>query len=186
MPATYFKFNSEINPDDIFIPVDSSLRDMTMTKLGVGVMITGDSPMTVYPAFLSDIREKDDRSIIQAEGFLTHDKATGRYLIGPKEKIKQPKLPGNLLALNTSNCEMNGDGRMDFNVDYGVMKFTNVGEVYYRTKEDAISTSGVAMLNFPFDEGSLKYIHEQIEKWPTLQPVDITRTKYEKSLNEIL
>jgi hypothetical protein len=44
----------------------------------------------------------------------------------------------------------------------------------------------VAMLNFPIDEGSLKYIHEQIEKWPTLQPVDITRTKYEKSLIEIL
>jgi hypothetical protein len=186
MPATYFKFRSEINPEEIYIPVDSSLRDMTMTKLGVGVMITGDSPMTVYPAFLSDIREKSDRSIIQAEGFLTHEKATGRYLIGPKEKIKQPKLPGNLLALNTSNCEMNGDGRMDFNVDYGVMKFTNVGDVYYRTKEDAISTSGVTVINFPLDEGSLKSIAEQIEKWPTLQPVDITRTKYEKSLVEIL
>ena len=186
MEATYFKFRSEINPDEIYIPVDSSLRDMTMTKLGVGVMITGDSPMTVYPAFLSDIREKDDRSIIQAEGFLTHDKVTGRYLIGPKEKIKQPKLPGNLLALNTSNCEMSGDGRMDFNVDYGVMKFQNVGDVFYRTKEDAISTSGVSVLNFPIDEGSLKYIYEQIEKWPNLQPVDITRTKYEKSLVEIL
>jgi len=186
MPATYFKFRSEINPEELYIPVDSSLRDMTMTKLGVGVMITGDSPMTVYPAFLSDIREKSDRSIIQAEGFLTHEKATGRYLIGPKEKIKQPKLPGNLLALNTSNCEMNGDGRMDFNVDYGVMKFTNVGDVYYRTKEDAISTSGVTVINFPLDEGSLKSIAEQIEKWPTLQPVDITRTKYEKSLVEIL
>ena len=186
MPATYFKFRSEINPDEIYIPVDSSLRDMTMTKLGVGVMITGDSPMTVYPAFLSDIREKDDRSIIQAEGFLTHDKATGRYLIGPKDKIKQPKLPGNLLALNTSNCEMNGDGRMDFNVDYGVMKFTNVGDVFYRTKEDQISTSGVTVVNFPIDEGSLKSIAEQIEKSPNLQPVDITRTKYEKSLIEIL
>ncbi len=186
MPATYFKFRSEINPEEIYIPVDSSLRDMTMTKLGVGVMITGDSPMTVYPAFLSDIREKSDRSIIQAEGFLTHEKSTGRYLIGPKDKIKQPKLPGNLLALNTSNCEMNGDGRMDFNVDYGVMKFTNVGDVYYRTKEDAISTSGVSVINFPIDESSLKNIYEQIEKWPTLQPVDITRTKYEKSLVEIL
>lgn len=186
MPATYFKFRSEINPEEIYIPVDSSLRDMTMTKLGVGVMITGDSPMTVYPAFLSDIREKDDRSIIQAEGFLTHEKSTGRYLIGPKDKIKQPKLPGNLLALNTANCEMNGDGRMDFNVDYGVMKFTNVGDVFYRTKDDAISTSGVTVVNFPIDEGSLKYIYEQIEKWPTLQPVDVTRTKYEKSLVEIL
>ncbi len=186
MPATFFKFRSEINPDEIYVPVDSSLRDMTMTKLGVGVMITGDSPMTVYPAFLSDIREKSDKSIIKAEGYLTHDKSTGRYLIGPKEKIKQPKLPGNLLALNTSNCEMNGDGRMDFNVDYGVMKFTNVGDVFYRTAEDQISTSGVSILNFPIDESSLKSIYEQLEKWPTLQPVDITRTKYEKSLVELL
>jgi hypothetical protein len=107
-------------------------------------------------------------------------------VIGPKEKIKQPKLPGNLLALNTANCEMNGDGRMDFNVDYGVMKFTNVGDVFYRTKEDQITTSGVSILNFPIDESSLKSIYEQLEKWPTLQPVDITRTKYEKSLVELL
>ena len=186
MEATFFKFRSEINPDEIYIPVDSSLRDMTMTKLGVGVMITGDSPMDVYPAFLSDIREKDDRSIIQAEGFLAHDKTSGRYVIGPKEKIKQPKLAGNLIALNTSNCELNGDGKLDFNVDYGVMQFGNVGDVYYRTTEDAISTSGVARINFPIDEGSLKYVYEQIEKWPNLQPVDITRTKYEKSLIEFL
>ena len=109
MPATFFKFKSEINPDEIYIPVDSSLRDMTMTKLGVGVMITGDSPMTVYPAFLSDIREKSDKSIIMAEGFLTHDKSTGRYLIGPKEKIKQT-LAGLTLVVTGSLVDFTRDG----------------------------------------------------------------------------
>lgn len=186
MPRTFFKFRSEINPDEIFIPVDSSLRDMEMTKLGVGVMITGDSPMDVYPAFLSDIREKDDQGLIQAKGFLYHDKVTGRYLIGSKEKIRQPKLAGNLLALNASNCELNGDGRLDFNVDYGVMKLTSVGEAKYKTQSNEITTQSVTLINFPIDDGAIKRMYEQIEQWPNLQPVDVAKTKYEKSLVELL
>jgi hypothetical protein len=186
MPRTYFKFRSEINPEEIFIPVDSSLRDMEMTKLGIGVMITGDSPMDVYPAFLSDIREKDDQALIQAKGFLYHDKVTSRYMIGSKEKIRQPKLAGNLLALNSTNCELFGDGKLDFNVDYGVMKLTSVGEAKYKTQGNEINTSGVALIKFPIDDGALKRMYEQIEQWPNLQPVDVAKTKYEKSLVELL
>lgn len=186
MPRTYFKFRSEINPDEIFIPVDSSLRDMEMTKLGVGVMITGDSPMDVYPAFLSDIREKDDQALIQAKGFLYYDKVTSRYLIGSKEKIKQPKLAGNLLAMNASNCELNGDGRLDFNVDFGMMKLTTVGEAKYKTTGNEVNANGVTLITFPIEDAALKRMYEQIEQWPNLQPVDVAKTKYEKSLVELL
>ena len=186
MPRTFYKFRSEINPDEIFIPVDSSLRDMTMTKLGVGVMVSGDSPLEVYPAFLSDKREAEDDGLIQATGFLYYDKVTARYLIGSKEKIRQPKLAGNLVAMNTSNCELNGDGRIDFNVDYGLVKFTNVGDVNYKTGTGDIDIKGISMINFPWDEGALKRLYEQTEKWPNLQPVDLAKTKYEKGLVELL
>lgn len=186
MPRTYYKFRAEINPEEIFIPVDSALRAMDMTKLGVGVMVTADSPMEVYPAFLSDIREKSDQSLINAEGFLFYDKVTSRYLIGSKEKIRQPKLAGNLVTLNTGSCELNGDGRLDFNVDYGLLKLTNVGEVKYKTASSEVNTQGVALITFPIDDGALKRMYEQIEQWPNLQPVDITKTKYEKGLVELL
>ncbi|MEZ4798312.1 MAG: hypothetical protein R2809_00755 [Flavobacteriales bacterium] len=107
-------------------------------------------------------------------------------MIGSKEKIKQPNLPGNLVVLNTEKCELEGDGEVTFNVDYGLIKFRNVGEMNYKTNQNELSSSGVCLLNFPFDDGALKRIYEQIEQWPNLNPVDVTKTKYEKALVEFM
>jgi hypothetical protein len=90
------------------------------------------------------------------------------------------------LSLSTSNCELNGDGQLDFSVDYGMVKMTNVGDIKYKTTAGEISTQGVMLLKFPIEDAALKRMYEQIETWPNLQPVDITKTKYEKSLIELL
>jgi hypothetical protein len=42
------------------------------------------------------------------------------------------------------------------------------------------------MIDFPFDDGALKRMTEQIEQFPNLLPVDVTKTKFEKSLIEWL
>jgi hypothetical protein len=186
MERTYFKFRSEINPLDIYIPVDTVLRDMDYSKLGVGVMVTDDTPMDVYPAFLSNKIDKDDKGLIESTGFMYYDKVSRKYLIGSKEKIKQPNLPGNLVVLNTEACEILGDGVITFNVDYGMVKFKNVGEIKYNTAKDELATQGVSLINFPFEDAALKRIYEQIEQWPNLTPVDVTKTKYEKGLVELL
>lgn len=183
---TYFKFNAEINPEDIYIPVDSSLRDMEMTKLGIGVMVSNGSPLSIYPTFLSDMVEHKDQALIAAEGFLYYEKATSRYLVGSKEKIKQSKLPGNLVYLNTKDCELVGDGRVDFNVDYGMAKMANVGDVKYKTISSELMIQSSTLIDFPMEESAIKRMSEQIEKWPNLTPVDVSKTKYEKALVEIM
>jgi hypothetical protein len=109
-----------------------------------------------------------------------------RYLIGSKEKIKQPKLAGNLLSLSTNACEISGDGQIDFNVDYGMLTLRNVGDVRMAMSSKETTTIGATLINFPFDDGLLKHIHENIEKWPNLMPVDVTKSKYEKVLVEFL
>ena len=186
LERTYFKFTSEINPLDIYIPVDSAMRDMDMSKLGAGVMVTPNSPMDVYPAFLSNRLDKDDRGLIEAFGFLYYDKLTKRYMIGEKEKIKQPRMPGNLVTIGAESCEIKSDGRMDFNADFGLVKVTNVSEISYKTDKNELSAQGVCLINFPFDEGALKRIFDQVEQFPNLTPVDVTKTKYEKGLVELL
>lgn len=186
MERTYFKFKSEINPVDIYIPVDTVLRDMDYSKLGVGVIVTDDTPMDVYPAFLSNKIDKDDHGIIESTGYLYFDKASRKYLIGSKEKIKQPKLPGNLVALNSETCEILGDGVMSFNVDYGMVKMRNVGDLKYKSDKDELETQGAVLINFPFEDAAVKRMSDQIEQWPNLNPVDVTKTKYEKSLIELL
>jgi hypothetical protein len=186
MDRSFFKFTSEINPEEIYIPVDTTLRDMDMTKLGVGVIVTDDSPMDVYPAFLSTKIDEDDKGIIEATGFLYFDKPSKRYMIGSKEKIKQPKLPGNLVTLNAESCLLAGDGRMTFNTDFGLVKTTAVGEVKYDPSTQDVTAQGTLLINFPLDEGALKKMTEAIELYPNLPPVDISKTKYEKGLVEML
>lgn len=183
---TYYKFKAEINPLEIFIPVDSSLRDMEMAKLGLGVMVSQTSPMDVYSSFFSRRRDKDDQSLIESNGFLYFDKQARKYMVGSKEKIRQPKLPGNLLALGAENCELTGDGRMDFNVNYGLVKLTHVAELKYITDKNQLTAQSVSLIQFPFDEGCMKRMYEQIEQFPNLTPVDVTKTKFEKSLVELL
>jgi hypothetical protein len=42
------------------------------------------------------------------------------------------------------------------------------------------------LVQFPMDEGAMKRLAEQVEQWPNLTPVDVSKTMYEKSLVEIL
>lgn len=186
LERTFFKFNAEINPLEIYIPVDSAMRDMDMFKLGAGVMVSETSPMEVYPSFLSKKKDNDDLALIESKGFLFFDKTNRRYLIGSKEKIMQPKLPGNLLVLEADKCNINGDGKLTFNVDYGLVKMTNVGELKYNIAKNELTTGGAMLVQFPMDEGAMKRLAEQVEQWPNLTPVDVSKTMYEKSLVEIL
>ncbi|MFN9800760.1 MAG: hypothetical protein ACK54P_12170, partial [Bacteroidota bacterium] len=81
---------------------------------------------------------------------------------------------------------MTGDGRMDFNVNYGLVKLTHVAELKYITDKNQLTAQSVSLIQFPFDEGCMKRMYEQIEQFPNLTPVDVTKTKFEKSLVELL
>lgn len=186
MERTFYKFRSEINPLEIYIPVDSALRDVEMAKLGAGVMLTKGSPLDIYPNFLSRKRDKDDQPLVDARGFLFYEKQSKRYLIGSKEKIRQPALPGNLISLGSESCELNGDGRIQFNLSLGLVSMTDVGEVRFLTDKNQFSAQGISLINFPFDDGAMKRIYDQIEKFPNLTPVDVSKTKYEKGVVELL
>ena len=183
---SWFKFRSEINPTEIYIPVDSSMRDMTASRLGVGVMVADDIPIELYSTFLSRKIDRDDAGMIEAEGFLFFDKKSNNFKVGSKEKIKQPNLPGNLVSLNIDNCEINGDGKIDYNVDLGLLKYEQIGKIKNDGLKNETFVEGVAGLNFHFDDGAMKRLTEQIQAWPDLKPIDITKTQYEKGIREIM
>jgi hypothetical protein len=183
---SWLQFRSEINPEDIFIPIDTNLRDVTATRLGVGVMVSSDSPIELYSTFLSAKTDRDDEGLIEALGYLYFDKKTRQYLVGSKEKISQPNLPGNLVVLNTENCEISGDGKIDFQVDLGLLTFNQIGTIKNDGVQNKTYIDGVAALDFFFDEASLKHFTDMVQAWPELNPVDITKTHYEKGIREIM
>lgn len=180
----WFKFRSEIDPKQILIPVDTNMRDIGMAKLGAGVMIADESPYDLYGAFLSRKNDRQDEALIFADGFLQYDKNKKQYRIGSEEKLKQADLPGNLVALETEACKITGDGSMNFDVDLGHMKVGGVGSIDHDIRSGATTTKGALTVDFYLDDQPLKHIIGQLQEWPGLQPVDITKTAYEKSIRE--
>ncbi|NNE56063.1 MAG: hypothetical protein HKN32_08590, partial [Flavobacteriales bacterium] len=182
----WFTFRSEINPSEIYIPVDTTMRDMNSSRLGVGVMVADDSPIELYSTFLSRKKDRGDQGLIEALGYLYYDRKTGQYQVGSKEKIKQPNLPGNLVALNQESCEITGDGQIDFQVELGLMEFNQIGTIKNDGLKNTTFIEGVGKINFHFDDGATKRLTEQLQAWPDLAPVDITKTHYEKAIREIM
>ena len=182
----WLKFKTEIDPKDIFIPIDTNLRDLEMNKLGVGVIMTDDPPIELYSTFLSAKHQRADAALIDATGFLHYDKNKKIYAIGSKEKIQQPDFAGNLLVFDTKSCVLRGDGKLDLQVDYGLMKISNYGKIENISSTRKINIASVTLLDFFFDEGALDHIAEQFAMYPMLQPVDVSKTQYEKSIKEIM
>lgn len=186
LERNWFKFSSKIDPEEIFIPVDTAMRDMGMAVLGAGLLMSNSSPLDLYGSFLSRKVDRKDMALIEPNGFLHFDKSSRTYKIGTKEKIRQPKLPGNLVSLSIDECEISGDGKIDYKVDLGHVKLASYGDYVHNNNNRESQVRGVLSLDFFLDDAVTKHIGEQLEQWPGLQPVDITKTSYEKSIREIV
>lgn len=182
----WFKFRSEIDPKTIYIPVDTNMRSIGMTKLGAGVMVADESPYDLYGSFLSRKNDRSDLPLIEATGYLFYEKKDKSYRISSIEKLKKGDLPGSLVAINTETCTITGDGQVNYDVDYGHVKVNSYGFMQHDIKSGLTSANGSMLFNFYMADPVLKHITEQLQAWPGLQPIDITKTAYERSIREIM
>lgn len=183
---SWLRFSSVVDPNDIFIPIDTNLRSLGMVVLGAGLQMSNDAPLDLYGAFFSPKVDRKDIAIIEPNGYLYFDKAARAYKVGSKEKIRQPKLPGNLIAMNVDDCVIKADGKIDYKVNLGHIKMNSIGDYTHDLQSRESLIQGAISFDFFFDDAVSKYIAEQLEKWPGLQSVDISKTSYEKSIREIV
>lgn len=178
----WLKFEAPIDPLAIYIPIDTGMTDTRSSQLGAGVMLTNDSPFSLYSTFLSAKEDRKDLPILNALGYLYYDKNKKAYLIGEKDKIKNANLPGQLLRLSTESCEISGNGVTDFYSDLGLVGQSYIGDIKNFGLMGELEFKGVSTLDFLLDNDGWKRLTEQIIEWPDLKGVDLTKTKYEQSI----
>lgn len=181
----YMNFESEINPEEVMIPVDTMLVDYSGKPVGVGTMVNAQ-PYRLYSTFLSVKDDMDDEEVLSARGFLYFDKNAREYQVGSREKLRERKLPGNFVALNVDQCTVVGDGSINLGNDFGQVHFQPVGEARHNMQDEAFTMEATVIVNFHFLEDALKKMEEKINSYPDLKPVNIAETHYEKSIREIM
>ena len=181
----WIDFESEINPNEIYIPIDTNLRDSSGAFITTGINLNIDSTF-LYPGFLTKRLNYSDIQVVEALGFLHYDKESKEYRIGQKDKIAEQSLAGSYLSLNTEACKVYAEGKLDIGARTGNLTFSGAGNVNYTLEDDAAVIDMMMIVDFFFNDNLMKRMSESINENINLNPVDFSKSTYMKGLKEIV
>ncbi|MFY9310211.1 MAG: hypothetical protein WAQ28_14285 [Bacteroidia bacterium] len=185
IPKTWFRFESEIDPNSIYIPIPKEPLDASERPIAASLMVTTDSTH-FYSAFLSPRKSTNDTYVLPADGFLYFDKTAREYRISNKEKLVERSLPGNYLSLNVAECKTYGEGKVNLGGDFGQVKIESFGNVTHTLISDSTLFDMLMSIDFFFDDGAMTKMSEAINGDSHLKPTDISRPVFEKGLREMI
>jgi hypothetical protein len=185
VPRTWFQFESEINPINIYIPIAKDPKDAAGKPIAASLMVTTDSTH-FYSAFLSPKESTNDPFVLPAEGFLFFDKGSREYRISNKEKLIERSLPGNYLSLNTAQCKVYGEGKVDLGGDFGQVQIGSFGSAVHFLIPDSVIFDMLMSVDFFFDDNAIEKMSDHIAGATELKPTDFSRPVFEKGMREML
>jgi len=181
----WISFESEINPNEIYIPIDSNMRDSSGAFIASSINLNVDS-VYLYSGFLTKRSNYSDVNVLPAEGWLFYDHENQTYEISSKEKIAETSLPGNYLSLNTKACKVYGEGLVTLGANSGNVTFDAAGNINHDLRDNDAVFDMIMSIDFFFDDNAMKKMAEDINENINLEPLDFTRMTYEKGLRELL
>lgn len=182
---TWFKFESEIDPSSIYIPIPKEPLDYEGRPIAASLMVTTDSTH-FYSAFLSPRKSTNDTYVLAAEGVLYFDKNAREYKISNKEKLVERSLPGNYLSLNVSQCKTYGEGKVNLGGDFGQVKIESFGNVTHTLISDSTLFDMLMSIDFFFNDDAISKMSDAVVADAHLKPTDISRPVFEKGLREMM
>jgi len=179
----WLRFKAEINPAEIFIPIPEDIKDENNTPLFVSLMNSSD---TMYSAFLKPKFKTTDFPVISSNGFLYFDKSRKQYKVAAMDKLRQFNLPGNYISLDKENCFTYSEGKINLTSGLGRVVFDVYGNIENVFANGKTNIDAFIILDFFFSDNAMKIFTDNLELYTDLQPVDISRETYGKSLSEVI
>ncbi|MFW5819676.1 MAG: hypothetical protein ACOCWA_00185 [Bacteroidota bacterium] len=184
MGQQWLKFEANIDPNKVMIPVNETPVQYDMTPTYAGTMITRDSTH-VYSTFFSMRKDYFDKFIFSSQGFLRFDTENEKYEIASAEKLKDRSETGNYLALDRNNCIMESQGELNLQTDYGQIEMLSFGEGVHNIAADTFAAKLMMSFDFLFSDEALTVFANDLDSI-AVKPVDLTDGFYQQSLSEMI
>ncbi len=179
------RFSAAIDPKNVLIPVNDKPRDINDNMLFSGTFITLDSA-GVYGTFLSERRTWSDNPLLNAQGYLFHDKGSGKYRIASLEKLSDLKMNGNMVTFDRNMCILESEGTISFGLNYDLLKLKGAGSVTQNTDSSSVKIKSVLSFSFYFNNDALKAMTDDIRSIPTLKAVSLSSDFNVKAMRDLL
>lgn len=181
----WFRFESEIDPEDIRIEINQQLMSDAGTELYSGFMMTGDSGRT-YGSFMSPRDSKEDLVTTPIDGFLIYDDANTSYKVSTNSKLNERTLPGNYVSLNTKTCQSEGEGKLNFAHKTGLLKMTTLGNYKFNSVNKEFESDAMIVLDFLIDDKIMEIMAKDLNENENVEGVTLNEQVYEVGLRDLL
>ncbi len=185
----WMKFKTDIDPNNILIPVSDNMKDLNGKDIAVGMILRNSNDydsLKVYPTFLSSVESKSDHTLFTASGVLTYNDQAKEYRIASAEKLINRAEKGNYISLHVESCSMKGDGVVDLALGIPDVEFKTVGTIEYNTADRRTSMNLSGSLAHFYDEKAMEFMTNGIAITEGLTGVDFNRTTLEQSIKELV
>lgn len=185
LSKNWFTFRTPVNPTEIYIPVDSTTKDIEGNPLFASVMLSSDS-LGIYSTFLNQKIKRSHQEVLPAKGFIYYDKENEEYRISNKDKLQEMSFGGNYLSLSTKTCKVYGEGAVNLGAETGQFEISSAGVVLHNQLDNEAIFDLVMSMDFFFEENALKIMNDKLSKAAELDPVKLDRPTFEKGIKELL
>ncbi len=181
----WMSFKAEIDPKNIQIPVTNEMKTLEGKPIAAGI-VWRDSPVKdsirLYPTFLSEMENKSDPILITSNGVLQFDPVAKEFQIGAKDKLVNRAAAGNIIALHTESCSLNGEGILNLGMEYGDVTVDAVGVVNYDQNTGITTVNTTLRMNLAMEKSPWENVAERIVAFEGSKPTDISSTTLEQAL----
>ncbi len=177
-------FKSEINQNDIFIPISNNLSEINGGAVRSSFLITNDTTH-IYAGFLTKPDFYTDNDMIPVEGYLHYNKDNGKYEIAAKDKLEEFNLPGPYFSIHPSICNAYSEGIINLAVDFGQIKYFSAGNISGDLTKDEYSLDLMFGIDFMFLDKCMEIMANDLIG-SSDDVVDLDRSVYTKAITDIV
>lgn len=176
----WVRLNTEIDPTDLRIPVDSLSRSYDGEVLRQGFFLS-NQPISLYSAFLGPHLSYTDHPVISTFGHIRFDYTSDQYII--QQAQLTDSLPnGPTLTFDRNTCTTSARGEMDLGVNLEPLQISTTGTIQHNFANDSILSDQIMVVDFFLDDKLLDIFAEKLNDKTSLMPVDYTRENYKTSV----
>ena len=173
----WFRFEAEIQKDQIFIPIAEDLRNDANGRIQTSMMLAGDS-VHIYPAVFDRQKHYSDLAMINTTGYLTYNNDLRQYQISTMEKLRDLTLPDNIISINPHTCIVEGHGDITLSEGLGQFTMVNYGRITHDLHQNELELDIVMGLDFFFLNQALGMVESNIRESEHTDSLNINRFKY--------
>ncbi|TSA23484.1 MAG: hypothetical protein D4R67_13555 [Bacteroidetes bacterium] len=182
--TNWVKFSSRINPDNVRLPVSDPPQNRNSDKILLG-MVYSNTENVIYPAFFTPRRSFSDTIMIAATGMMDYRIPVSTFRVRTEENPGEPGKSGSSVSLNTFNCMMRSEGKINLGLNSGPMKMESFGTMDYYILPDSSSFRLSMILDFPFEDGVMERIRARITS-TNLPGIQLFNSPYQHLFSELV